>query len=200
MTRLAQRFSLAVVAVLVAVTGVGAQGLRTPSYRPYITEVGPPHTINRKQLDKETQVNSDLESWIHDYGYPDVAEIQEVVPEYGWSDYEVRIYYLARNQELAFGRIAFFPRQGDPAFVSNYGLVKFQGSVQPENRKRVQYAARISPCVGGDSLDRILAAAERAERAALVAEKESMRAADAAARAETAVNNMESGFAKSLRK
>lgn len=199
MTKLG-KLSLAVVAILVTANWVGAQTLRTPPYRPYITEVGPPRAIDRVRLDKEMTVNSDLRSWIRDYGYPDVAEIQDVVPEYGWSDYEVRTFYLTRNQELAFGRVAFFPRQGNPSFVGDYGLIKYQGVVQPENRKRLQYAARLIPCGDGGSMDRILAAAERAERASLVAEKESQRAAQAAERAEAAVGRMETGFTKSLRK
>jgi hypothetical protein len=199
MTRLAKRLSLVVIMVL-ASAGVGqASELRTPSYRPYITEVGPPRTLSLEQFEHEVQANSDLRSWVKDYGYPDVAETQEVVPEYGWSDYEVRAYYFDRDQELAFGRIALFPQVVGQSMVDRYGLVKYQGRIQPENRKRVLAAARLCPS-GGTSLDRILAAADRATRAAEVAEKESMRALQAAERAEAVVSRMEAGFQKGLRK
>lgn len=201
MTRFAKALSLAAVGmVLLSATGAKAEQLRTPDYRPYITEVGPPRTINRVRLDKEMQLNSDLASWIRDYGYPDVAEVQDVVPQYGWSDYEIRIFYIDRNQELAFGRVSFFPFIRDRSFVDNYGLIKFQGPLQSENRGRVLASARIGCGNEDNSLDRILAAAERSERAATMAEKAALRAMQSAERAEAAVNRMEVGFTQSLRK
>jgi hypothetical protein len=200
MTRLAKRLSLVGLGILLTAGWATAGELRTPSYRPYIVEVGPPRTISRQQLDKEMYLNSDLRSWIRNYGYPDVAEIQAVVPEYGWSDYEIRTYYLDRDQELAFGRIAFMPYQGDPGFLDDYGLVKYQGKIQPEGRQRIQSLARIGGCGGDTSLDRILAAAERAERASTMAEKESLRAMQSAEKAEAAASRIETRFNQSLHK
>lgn len=201
MTRLAKRIALAA-AIVAASAGVAKaeMDLDTPEYRPYITEVGKPIVLNLTQFRREVAVNSDLKSWIRNYGYPDVAEIQRVVPEYGWADYEVRIYYFAYDIELAFGRVAFMPAVTDPDVIDDYGLVKFQGRMQPENRKRVQYEARLCGSGKGSSADRIIAAADRATRAAELAEKESVRAMQAAERAESAVNRMDAGFRQGLRK
>jgi hypothetical protein len=199
MITLAKRFSFIVAAIVAGAGVAGAQDLRTPPYRPYITEVGSPRVIDRARFDREVAVNTDLRSWVQNYGYPDVAEIQTVVPQFGWSDYEVRTYYFDRNQELAFGRVSFFPAQVDEGWIQDYGLIKYQGALQPENRQRVQYAARLCGS-RGSPLDRVLAAAERAERASTLAERESLRALQAAERAQSAASRLESGFSRTLHK
>ena len=201
MTRLA-KLTLTAAMVLGSAGMAAAQGgPRIPEYRPYIAEVGNPRVLTKREFEKELAVNSDLRSWVKNYGYPDVAEIQRVVPEYGWRDYEVRVFYLSYDQELAFGRVAFMPSAGEPSLINDYGLVKYQGKVQPENRKRIQYEARLCGSGGGGSIgDRVIAAADRATRAAEMAEAESLRAAAAAARAESAVGKLETGFTQSLRK
>lgn len=200
MTRLVQRLSVAVAAVIVVAGAVEAQERRTPSYRPYIVEVGPARAIGIDRFEEEMQLNSDLRSWVRSYGYPDVAEIQPVTPQYGWAPYEIRAFYLARNQEIAFGRIAFFPTTGGSTMVQGLGLVKYEGDMQRADRQRVEMMPRLCAGGGGNSLDRILAAADRATRAAEIAERESLSAVASAERAEAAVGRLESGFKSSLRK
>lgn len=205
MTRVTKRLVSTAAALLLAGSAVvgsaAAADLREPEYRPYIAEVGPPKALTRAQFDKEVVVNSDLRSWVRNYGYPDVAEYQRVVPEYGWSDYEIRLYYFERDQELAFGRVAFSPYAAPGPMIGDIGLTKYQGRIQSENLERVSRAPRL--CGGGrdsGALDRLLAAADRAAAAAELAEKESLRALQSAERAEAAVGRMDAGFRTGLRK
>lgn len=201
MTGITKRLSLAAAMILVsAAWAVAAEPPRTPEYRPYIAEVGAPRTLSRAQFEREVAVNSDLRSWVRNYGFPDVAEYQRVVPEYGWSDYEIRVFYFDYNMELAFGRVAFFPSMTSSALTADYGLVKYQGRIEPENLERVRHAPRVCGSGGSGSLERLLAAAERAERAAMIAEREGLRAAQSAQRAEAAVGRMDAGFRQRLSK
>jgi hypothetical protein len=135
--------------LLASVALAAAPQLRRSSNRPTIVEVGPPRAITMAQLEQEMYWNSDLQSWVEHYGYPDLAEYQEVVPQFGWADYEIRAYYLRRNQEVVFGRVASFPDMvgypyypGYPGLLEHYGLIKYQGPIQQDDLQRLSAARR----------------------------------------------------------
>ena len=88
-------------------------------------EIGDPILITRKVLGLEMRRNVDLRDWVHLYGAPDYAEVQEIQIEPPFAPYEVRLYYLKRNAYLAFGRVNVAPN------VYDYGVRKYIGSINP---------------------------------------------------------------------
>jgi len=127
---------LAMMAALVlapaAAMAIGPEVERvTPANRPYIVEVGGPRPLSSRGLDREMKLDSDLEAYLRHYGWPDYAEVQEIEPNPPWAAYEVRVYYLKRNIELAFGRAFVSPS------VSNLGVVKYQGLMDQATRDRI---------------------------------------------------------------
>ena len=103
----------------------------TPANRPYIVEIGDPRPLGPRALQKETTRNSDLRAYIDFYGWPDYAEVQDIEPNIPWDAYEVRLYYLRRDREIAFGRAYIAPQ------VHNLGLIKYQGKMEPDTRDRI---------------------------------------------------------------
>ena len=146
---LAKRLSLSLAALLVPIAVSAGDGLRRSPYRTNLVEVGAPRPLTKTQLDRQISINPDLRSWVAHYGYPDVAEYQEVVPQFGWADYEIRTYYLRRNQALAFGMVASFPYGAEPSMpdytglLPSFGLIKFQGTIAREDIDRVSAAPRV---------------------------------------------------------
>lgn len=186
--------AMGAVAVLVsgAATGLWAEDIRreTPVDRPYIVEVGNPSVIDADRLAQEMKINRDLADHITYYGAPDLAETQEIDPEWPWASYEVRLFYLRYNQKLAFGLSTISPSE-------DYGLQKYMGLMSAAERERV---ASLMGMGGGDVYSRIEAAAERAARAAELAAADSRSAAEAAERAEGVATRMEADFHQQLRK
>jgi len=182
------------IVVLVAAAGLaqGAGELRreTPARRPYIVEIGDPRLLTRDQLQREMRINSDLRDYIGYYGYPEAAEIQEIVPDTPWDAYEVRLYYLRRGLEVAFGRAFVGPT------VSDFGVLKHLGPITDADRERLAGRA----VLGADAYARAASAAERAERAAERAAADSRAAARAAERAAAATERMEREFQEAVRK
>lgn len=128
--------SLAMMAALVlapaAAMAIGPEVERvTPANRPYIVEVGGPRPLSSLGLDREMKLDSDLNEYIRHYGWPDYAEVQEIEPNPPWAGYEVRVYYLKRSVELAFGRAFISPS------VTNLGVVKYQGLMDQATRDRI---------------------------------------------------------------
>ncbi len=106
--------------------------------RPGIYEVGEPFSISRSTLAQELRRNDELRLYVNQYGWPDYAEIQEVLPQWPWADYEVRLYYLDRELALAFGRVFLsseFP---------NYGMKKSLQKIRPEVLDRLLTARPIA--------------------------------------------------------
>jgi hypothetical protein len=188
--------------------------------RPYITEVGEPESISMAALRREGDRNSDMREFFSRYGYPDYAEIQEVLPEWPWESYEIRVYYMHWNLEADFGRVLFSDALAD------LGVLRYQGDIPTEKRHEIEVlmAARTAPRVltaeqplgvpaaeparaeelppteepsGGLTetlVARIEAAAERAARAADAAAEQSEAAARAADRTTSLVERMEDGL------
>lgn len=124
-------------AAIVAVGGLAialraqAEPMHPAVDRPEIMEVGDPIMIGRKSLELEMRRNVELRDWIHLYGAPDYAEIQEIQIEPPFASYEVRLYYLKRNAYLAFGRANVAPN------IYDYGVRKYIGSINPAEVDRL---------------------------------------------------------------
>ncbi|MBI4516910.1 MAG: hypothetical protein HY699_13955 [Deltaproteobacteria bacterium] len=123
------------VALLAAPTVTGALGpeLRrvTPPNRPYIVELGEPRPMSSQGLDRERKLNSDLNLYLEYYGWPDYVEVQDIAPQDPWAAYEVRLYYLQREIEMAFGRAFIAPT------ITDFGVIKYQGHIEPGTRDRI---------------------------------------------------------------
>lgn len=103
--------------------------------RPELIEVGEPSLISHDLLRQEMERNVSLREHIELYGWPDYAEIQEVkVPE-PLAPYEVRLYYLRRNQQLAYARVFV-----SPAFP-RAGIRTYDGPIPEETIRRLLTAA-----------------------------------------------------------
>lgn len=123
-----------VAAFLGTILGVGgtAEAVLKPSpERPDIVEIDDPILIGREVLQREMELNVNLEEFIDLYGWPDYAEVQEVQVQEPFAAYEVRIYYLRRDRYLAFGRVAVAPS------ISDYGVRKYEGPIRPETLDRL---------------------------------------------------------------
>jgi len=124
MKRYGAVFVLAAAAV-VLVSPARSEEMRPAVGRPDIMEVGDPILITRRVLGMEMRRNVDLRDWVHLYGAPDYAEVQEIQIDPPWAPYEVRLYYVRRNAYLAFGRVNVAPN------VYDYGVRKYIGGIDP---------------------------------------------------------------------
>jgi hypothetical protein len=113
-----RRVAMAILAAgsLTLAVRVHADELRPAVDRPEILEVGDPILIPRRSLALEMRRNTDLRDWIHLYGAPDYAEVQEIQIDPPWAPYEVRLYYLKRDAYLALGRVDVAPN------IYDYGV------------------------------------------------------------------------------
>lgn len=119
-------------AAMVVLAGALALAARAQAYelspavdRPEIIDVGEPMLISRKVLLLEMKRNVELRDWVHLYGAPDYAEVQEITVDPPFAPYEVRLYYLRRDAYLAFGRVNVAPN------VYDYGVRKYIGGINP---------------------------------------------------------------------
>ena len=122
-----RRVAMAVLAIgsVAAAVRAHAQEMRPAVDRPEILEVGDPILITRRVLHREMGRNTDLRDWIHLYGAPDYAEVQDIQIDPPWAPYEVRLYYVRRNAYLAFGRVNVAPN------IYDYGVRKYFGPINP---------------------------------------------------------------------
>ncbi|MBP1687460.1 MAG: hypothetical protein H6Q33_3603 [Deltaproteobacteria bacterium] len=189
---------VAAVALIAAISGTAFGDVRRvrPARRPYITEVGQPYAIYAGALDQEIRRISDLRTYVNRYGYPDYAEIQEVVPDWPWQPYEVRLYYLDRDVEAAFGAVNLSPA------APNFGVMKSHGTITREKRREVETVLRSRAqapsarlAASTDRMEalvsRVEAATERAVQAADRAVADSEAASRAAERTVATVQKME---------
>jgi hypothetical protein len=105
--------------------------LRPAVDRPDIIEVGDPFIVGRDILRREMKRNIALDEYIDLYGWPDYAEVQEIQAHDPWAAYEMRLYYIQRDQYLVFGRVHVAPS------VFNFGVKKFEGPINPEALNRL---------------------------------------------------------------
>jgi len=196
---------------------IGEVRRERPPRRPYIVEVGQPYAIGVQKLQYEVDHISALKVYVQEYGYPDYAEIQEILPEWPWEPYEVRLYYMQWNLEVDFGPVSV--SEATP----NLGMLKFSGDMTAEKRHEIEVVLQAReappppppraeaqavqpsaeaqavqpppPTTGGGLTEslvaRIEAAAERAAQAADRAAQDSEAAARAAERTVNLVDKMQ---------
>jgi len=196
---------------------IGEVRRERPPRRPYIVEVGQPYAIGVQKLQYEVDHISALKVYVEEYGYPDYAEIQEILPEWPWEPYEVRLYYMQWNLEVDFGPVPV--SEATP----NLGMLKFSGDMTAEKRHEIEIVLQAReapppppppaeaqavqppaeaqavqpppPTTGGGLTEslvaRIEAAAERAAQAADRAAQDSEAAARAAERTVNLVDKMQ---------
>jgi len=131
---MAGRFGLCMLAWLGLTLGTAeraAAEVRQARNRPGIFEVGEPILISREGLRREMDRNNTLREYIDLYGWPDYAEVQQTVVQEPLAPYEVRVYYLQRNQEYAFTRANISPN------FTGFGIRKYEGLIAPETVDRL---------------------------------------------------------------
>jgi hypothetical protein len=150
--------------------------------------LAPPVALGPGSLEVEMDHNPELASLIARRGYPDWAERVEVDSEPPLDPYEIRVFYLRFDREIAFTRATIL---GRPLI----GIRKFDRPIAPAMRERIaQYYLASDPAARAElAADRANAAAESAERAAA-------RASDAADHVTRVADRMEREFQEHLRK
>ena len=150
--------------------------------------VGPPVALGPGALAVEMDRNPELADFVARRGYPDWAERVEVDSDPPLDAYEVRVFYLRLDKEIAFTRASIL---GHPLI----GVRKFDRPIPPAMRERIaQYYLAADPAARAElAADRADAAAESAERAAA-------RADEAADRVVRVADDMDRAFRERLRK
>ena len=131
MTRTTRMVVATLIALMIAVSGSVQAEPRPSLTRPDVFDVGEPMSIDRAGLHRQMLRITELAEFIKKYGWPDYAEIQEVSVKEPFAPYEVRIYYLSREQELAFGHVYVAPD------VTHYGIKKYVGRIPAETLTRL---------------------------------------------------------------
>jgi hypothetical protein len=185
----------------------GAADLRAAVGRPELLEVGNPILISRETLAREMGRNQELSTYVTLYGWPDYAEVQETVVNEPVAPYEVRLYYLRRNQQVAYSRV-YVSR-----WIHDFGIRRYMGPIPEETLARLLTAqgeimpGKVpAPEVGVEAepakahagpedgisaaLLRMEAAADRAMLAAEMAERASAAANASATRANAVLDKM----------
>jgi hypothetical protein len=150
--------------------------------------VGLPVALGPRAFAVEMDRNPELASFIERRGYPDWVERVEVDSGPPLDSYEVRVFYLRLDREIAFTR-AFILDQ------PHAGLRKFDRPIAPAMREQIEryYLAQ-------DPARRAELAAERAAEAAERAERGAAMAVDAADRTTRVAEEMDRSFRRRLRK
>jgi len=150
--------------------------------------LGPPVALGPAGLEGEMDRNPELARLVARRGYPDWVERVEVDSEPPLDPYEIRVFYLRFDREIAFTRASIL---GQPLI----GVRKFDRPIAPAMRERIaQYYLAADPAACSEL------AADRAEAAAESAERAAARASDAADHVTRVADRMERAFHEHLRK
>lgn len=162
-------------------------GLAAPCFAA-ATPIGPGRPIGEQGFERQLRMNPELRSFVELRGYPDWVEEVEVDSTRPLDAYELRLYYLRFDREVAFTRAFILGRP-------QVSLRLFDRPIAPADRARIEEAyLAIDPARRSErAADRAMAAAEHAERAADAVE----RLAD---HAEQLNERMERDFHRRLRK
>jgi hypothetical protein len=150
--------------------------------------IGPGRPLGVHGFEQQMKMNPELRSFVALRGYPDWVEEVEVDSGLPLDAYELRLYYLRLDREVAFTRAYIL---GHP----QVSLRLFDRPIQAADRARIEeaYLAADPSRRAELAADRAIAAAEHAERAADAAER-------LANQAEQFSERMERDFHKHLRK
>jgi hypothetical protein len=149
---------------------------------------GPGRPIGEAGFAQHMRLNPELRSFVALRGYPDWVEEVEVDSTMPLDPYELRLYYLRLDREVAFSRAYILGRP-------QVSLRLFDRPIAPADRARIEEAyLAVDPARRAEiAADRAVVAAEHAERAADAVE----RLAD---QAEQYSAQVERDFHKQLRK
>ena len=150
--------------------------------------MGPPVALGPRALAAAMHQNPEIAAYVERRGYPDWVEEIEVDSEPPLEPYEVHLYYLRFDKEIAFTRAAILDRP-------EVGLRKYERPITDATRERIdRYYLAHDPARRAElAADRAADAAERAERGAAAV-------VDAANRTTRIANEMERSFHRRLRK
>ena len=166
---------------------LGAVALATPCLATG-NAFGPGRPLGEGGFAQHMRMNPELRSFVALRGYPDWVEEVEVDSTLPLDAYELRLYYLRLDREVAFSRAYILGRP-------HVSLRLSDGPIAAADRARIEEAyLAVDPARRAElAADRALAAAEHAERAADSVE----RLAD---QAEQFSAQMERDFHRRLRK
>jgi hypothetical protein len=152
------------------------------------TAIGPGRPIGEGGFAQQMRLNPELRSFVALRGYPDWVEEVEVDSTLPLDAYELRLYYLRLDREVAFTRAYILGRP-------HVSLRLFDRPIAASDRARIEAAyLAVDPARRAElAADRAIAAAEHAERAADSVER-------LANQAEQFSAQMERDFHKRLRK
>jgi hypothetical protein len=150
--------------------------------------IGPGRPVGERGFEQHLRNNPELRTFVALRGYPDWVEEVEVDSELPLDSYELRLYYLRLDREVAFARAYILGRP-------RVSLRLFDRAIAPGDRARIEEAyLAVDPARRAElAADRAMAAAERTERAAVAVER-------LAASAEQFSERMERDFHRRLRK
>ncbi len=164
-----------------------AFGLAAPCFAA-ATPIGLGRPLGEQGFERQLRMNPELRSFVELRGYPDWVEQMEVDSTRPLDAYELRLYYLRFDREIAFTRAFILGRP-------QISLRLFDRPIAPADRARIEEAyLAIDPARRAEfAAERAVVAAERADRAADAVE----RLAD---HAEQFSERMERDFHRRLRK
>ncbi|MDG2308146.1 MAG: hypothetical protein P8R42_26515 [Candidatus Binatia bacterium] len=148
--------------------------------RPYICDVGQPQPLSMTSFVQILQDDAAIRATVARIGMPDAVELQRVLVNDPWLNYEVRTYYRDYDRMYVFARAFVL---GNP----QVSLLRHEGPIPPH------WLASHAP------ID-VDAAARRAEHAAARAEAVAERAERLADRAESIADAMAADFPRRLQK
>lgn len=148
--------------------------------RPYVCDIGPAEPLSMASFVQMIQDDAAIRAMVARIGMPNAVEVQRVLVNDPWVDYEVRTYYREYDRMYVFGRAFVL---GNPEI----SLLRHEGPIPPQwlaSRAPIDYEA----------------AARRAEEAAARAEQVANRADRLADRAEAIADAMAADFPKHIQK
>lgn len=148
--------------------------------RPYVCDIGPAEPLSMASFVQMIQDDSAIRATVARIGMPNAVEVQRVLVNAPWVNYEVRTYYRDYDRMYVFGRAFIL---GNP----EVSLLRHEGPIPP------QWLASHAP------FD-YEGAARRAEEAADRAEATADRADRLADRAEAIADAMAADFPKHIQK
>lgn len=170
-------------AVVAALAVLGSSSIASST-----VSVGEPEPLTRRAFEQRMKSNPELEAYVAMRGYPDWVEEVEVYSNPPLDAYEVRVYYLRLDREVAFTRAYIL---GKPDIALRLAERRLTPAMREHIRQEI--LAR-SPALRAElAAERAIVAAQSAEEAA-----DSIEAT--VARVENLAGRMDESFTESLYK
>jgi len=165
-------------AVRTGIATLALLAMAAPCYAAAVA-IGPGQPVGESGFERHLKANPDLQTYVALRGYPDWVEQVEVDSDLPLYSYELRLYYLRLDREVAFTRAFILG-------VPSVSLRLFERPIPPAMRARIEeaYLAKDPARRAEIAADRAMAAAQSAERAAVAAERLAVVAEQFSARME----------------